>query len=444
MSLCARQSSRLSGTTAVPGDKSISHRALLLAASAVGETAIEGLLEAEDVNATAGALTALGAAIDHRADRTCTVAGLGSGGLRTPDGVLDLGNSGTGARLLMGLVASQPIVATFTGDASLTRRPMGRVIDPLRGFGARISAREGGLLPVTIEGTGEPLPIVYESPVASAQVKSAVLLAGLSAPGETTVIEAVPTRDHTENMLAHFGATVRIDPTDEGGRRITIVGQPELTGRAIAVPGDPSSAAFPVVAATVIADSAVRIRGVGINPLRIGLYQTLIEMGADITFVDEREFADEPVADLVVGAGRLRAIDVPPRRAASMIDEYPILAVAAACARGTTTFRGVGELRVKESDRLAAIARGLDACGVTVSMAADELTIEGCDGPPPGGATVATELDHRIAMAFLVLGLVAREPVTIDDARPIATSFPNFVELMSGLGATLEAARAAA
>jgi 3-phosphoshikimate 1-carboxyvinyltransferase len=438
MTVTARQSTRLTGAITVPGDKSISHRALMLGASAVGRTTIEGLLEGEDVLATASALAAMGIAIDRGGDGVWTVDGRGTGGLCAPATALDLGNSGTGARLLMGLVATQPITVTFTGDESLSARPMSRVITPLTQMGAAFGARDGGRLPVTVTGATEPLPVVYEPPVASAQVKSAILLAGLNAPGETTVVEAAPTRDHSEHLLRHFGAEVVVVEADEGGRRTTLTGQPELTAREIIVPADPSSAAFPTVAALITGESKVAMAGVGTNPLRTGLYQTLVEMGADIVFENERNVAGEPVADLVVRGSRLRGVDVPPRRAPSMIDEYPALAAAAACAHGTTTFHGIAELRVKESDRAAAIATGLSACGVAVDLGDDRLVIEGAGGPPAGDATIETRLDHRIAMAFLVLGLATRAPVAIDDARPIATSYPDFVAQMRGLGARID------
>jgi len=430
----------LAGTAAVPGDKSISHRALMLGALAVGRTEITGLLEGEDVLATAAALRAMGAGIERRNDRRWLVDGVGVGGLAEPDDVLDLGNSGTSARLLLGILATHRLTAFLTGDGSLRRRPMGRVIEPLSRFGAHFLSREGGRLPLAVTGAADPVPIEYRLPVPSAQVKSAVLLAGLNTPGLTSVIEKEPTRDHTERMLGHFGARVAVEATPEGGRRIAIEGQPELTAAPIVVPGDPSSAAFPLVAALIVPGSAVRIENVGLNPSRTGLLLSLREMGADIAFENEREAGGEPVADLRVRAGPLSGTEIPPERAPSMIDEYPILAVAAACARGRTIMRGLAELRVKESDRLAGIAEGLSRCGVKVAVEGDDLIVEGTGAPPPGGALIATRLDHRIAMAFLVLGLAAFDPVRIDDARPIATSFPDFVPLMTRLGASFDAA----
>ncbi|TMJ60203.1 MAG: 3-phosphoshikimate 1-carboxyvinyltransferase [Alphaproteobacteria bacterium] len=431
----ARPAAPLSGAITVPGDKSISHRALMLGALAVGRTEIRGLLEGEDVLATAAALRAMGADITRQADGHWQVDGVGLGGLAEPANVIDLGNSGTAARLLLGILATHPFTAFVSGDASLRSRPMRRVIDPLSRFGAHFLCREGGRLPLAVTGAADPVPQIYRLPVPSAQVKSAVLLAGLNTPGETTVIEPQPTRDHTERMLGHFGARVRIDPDSDGGRRITVEGYPELIAAPITVPGDPSSAAFPLVAALIVPGSDVTIANVGLNPTRAGLIASLREMGADITLQKQRTEGGEPVADLHVRAGSLKGADIPPERAPSMIDEYPILAVAAACAKGRTVMRGLAELRVKESDRLAAIATGLAACGVRVDVQGDDLIVEGSGNFPAGGARVATQLDHRIAMAFLVLGLAANQPVAIDDSRPIATSFPDFVPLMNRLGA---------
>ncbi len=431
----ARPAAPLSGTVGVPGDKSISHRALMLGALAVGRTEIRGLLEGEDVLATAAALRLMGAAIDRREDGHWLVDGVGIGGLVEPDDVIDLGNSGTSARLLLGILATHPFTAFVTGDASLRRRPMRRVIDPLSRFGAQFLAREGGRLPLAVTGAASPVPQIYRLPVPSAQVKSAVLLAGLNTPGETSVIEPQATRDHTERMLGHFGAKVTIEVAPEGGRRITVEGYPELTAAPITVPGDPSSAAFPLVAALVVPGSDITITGVGLNPSRTGLLLSLREMGADIVLENERTEGGEPVADLHVRAGPLKGADIPPERAPSMIDEYPVLAVAAACARGRTAMRGLAELRVKESDRLTGIAEGLQRCGVRVAVEGDDLIVEGAGNLPAGGAQIETRLDHRIAMAFLVLGLSANQPVAIDDARPIATSFPDFVPLMARLGA---------
>jgi 3-phosphoshikimate 1-carboxyvinyltransferase len=426
----------LSGRVAVPGDKSLSHRALIFGAIAVGTTHIRGLLEGEDVLNTARALRRLGAPIERGDDGVWGVHGVGIGGLAEPDSVLDLGNSGTGARLLIGLVATHPFSSFFTGDESLCRRPMARITAPLAEMGAQFVAREGGRLPLAVIGTKAPVPIEYRLPVPSAQVKSAILLAGLSAPGITTVIEPEPTRDHTENLLRHFGARIEI-VEDRTGRRIDLVGQPELVAADLAVPGDPSSAAFPIVAALLVTNSSLSVTNVGLNTLRAGLFQTLIEMGADLTFENRRSEGGEPVADIVVRAGALKGVTVPAERAPSMIDEYPILAVAAAFAKGRTRMRGLKELRVKESDRLTAMAEGLAACGVKVAIEGDDLIVEGDGSPPAGGATIAARLDHRIAMSFLVLGMAARQPTRIDDGATIDTSFPGFVALMNGIGAKI-------
>jgi 3-phosphoshikimate 1-carboxyvinyltransferase len=412
----------------------------MLAALAVGESEIVGLLEGEDVLRTAAAMAALGAEVVREGDGRWRVQGRGLGGLVEPDQVLDLGNSGTGARLLLGVLAGHPMTAVVTGDASLNGRPMGRVAGPLEEMGARIITRDGGRLPATVIGAAEPQPITYQVPVPSAQVKSAILLAGLSAPGQTTVIEPQATRDHSERMLRYFGAEVAVEVLDQG-RRVTLTGQPELTGRSLRVPADPSSAAFVAVAALVLPGSTLRLEGVAINPHRSGLFTTLEEMGAQLTFENRREDCGEPVADLVVEASRLHGVEVPAERAPSMIDEYPILAVAAACAEGRTVMRGLAELRVKESDRLAAMAGGLAACGVAVEEGEDSLVVDGAGGRPRGASNAAlpTHLDHRIAMSFLVLGLAAERPVTIADGTPIETSFPDFVGLMAGLGADLGA-----
>ncbi|MCH8096243.1 MAG: 3-phosphoshikimate 1-carboxyvinyltransferase [Proteobacteria bacterium] len=435
--LMSIRSGVLEGDVRVPGDKSISHRALILGAVAVGETAIDGLLESDDVMCTAAALGALGARIERGDDGVYRVQGVGVGGLAAPGTVLDMGNSGTGARLLIGLVASHPFTCHFTGDASLRSRPMARVATPLRRMGARFVASPEMRLPLAVIGTEMPVPITYRLPVASAQVKSAILLAGLNTPGVTTVIEPAPTRDHSEIMLGHFGAEVGVTETGEGGRVITLAGQPEISGREISVPGDPSSAAFPAVAALLVPGSDVVLRGIGINPLRAGIYETLREMGADIEYRNRRLIGGEPIADIAVSAGALRGVDVPPDRAPAMIDEYPVLAIAAACAEGTTRLNGLGELRVKESDRLSAIAEGLAASGVEVEEGEDSLIIQGAGGPPPGGGRIESQLDHRIAMAFLILGMVADKPVHIDDASVIDSSFPGFAELMNGLGAEI-------
>ena len=439
----ARPSEAIVGRVRVPGDKSMSHRALILGALAVGETLVEGLLEGEDVLRTAAAVQALGAELQREESGIWRLWGRGVGGLAEPEQVLDLGNSGTGARLLMGLLAGHALSATVTGDASLRGRPMARVAEPLRRMGARIQAREGDRLPARVTGTAEPLPIRYALPVPSAQVKSAVLLAGLAGPGRTTVIERAATRDHTENMLRHFGAEITVAPdSDEPeATAISVTGQAELSAAKVTVPADPSSAAFPLVAALLLPGSKLTLEGVCLNPRRIGLIETLQEMGAAISVERRREEGGEPIADLLVEASRLQGIEVPPERAPSMIDEYPILAVAAAAAEGRTVMRGLAELRVKESDRLAAVARGLTACGVTVEEGPDDLAVTGCAGRPAGGnaAPIATALDHRIAMSFLVLGLAAERPVAIDDSRTIETSFPGFAALMRGLGGTLVA-----
>lgn len=434
------QGAPLEGAPRLPGDKSISHRALMLGAVAVGETEVRGLLEGEDVLHTAAALRVLGAEIARDEAGVWRIHGVGVGGLGEPDQVLDMGNSGTAARLLMGLVASHAFVSMFTGDASLRRRPMGRVAEPLERMGAKVVARAGRRLPLAVLGAAEPLPITYRTPVASAQVKSAVLLAGLNAPGITTVIERQPTRDHSERLLRAFGAAVEVSDRDDGARAIMLTGQPELMAQRLSVPADISSAAFPLVAALIVPGSALALKGVGINPLRAGLLATLAEMGAEIGLEGRREEAGEPVADLAVRAAPLTGVRVPAARAPTMIDEYPALAAAAAVARGTSRFDGLGELRVKESDRLSAIAQGLRANGVRVEVEGDSLIVHGCGGAVPGGGLVETQLDHRIAMAFLVLGLAAREPITVDDGTMIDTSFPGFVELMNGLGARITAA----
>lgn len=437
--LTGRKAGALTGAARVPGDKSISHRALMIGAVAVGETTIHGLLEGEDVLNTAKAMAALGATVHRDQEGVWHVQGVGLGALKDPDDVIDMGNSGTGARLLSGLVAGHPITAQFTGDASLRSRPMARVTKPLEGFGARFVAREGGKLPMTVIGTRYPMPVTYKLPVPSAQVKSAILFAGLCAPGVTTVIEPEPTRDHSELMLRHFGAELTVEDQADGSRHIALTGQPELTAREVRVAGDPSSAAFPAVAALIVPGSRVTLRHVGLNPLRDGLYRTLMEMGADIRYENVRDEAGEPVADLVISHGPLKGVDVPANRAPSMIDEYPILAIAAACAEGPTVMRGLAELRVKESDRLTAIAEGLAACGVKAEVDGDTLTVHGNSGRIAGGGHIATRLDHRIAMAFLVLGLAADKAVTVDDGGPIATSFPDFEALMAGLGAKISA-----
>lgn len=433
--LTARRAGPLAGEALLPGDKSVSHRALILGALSVGRTEITGLLEGQDVLDTARAMQAFGARVERLGEGHWTVDGVGVGGFAEPAGVIDCGNSGTGVRLIMGAMATTPITATFTGDASLSSRPMARVTGPLQLFGAEVTAREGGRLPITIRGAEESLPVTYRTPVASAQIKSAVLLAGLNAPGETVVIESVPTRDHTERMLAGFGAQIRTEVTPDG-RTITLTGQPELRAQRVAVPRDPSSAAFPAAAALLVPGSELRIPGVSRNPTRDGFYVTLQDMGAGITWENAREEGGEPVADLILRAGPLKGVTVPPERAASMIDEYPILAALAATAAGVTHMPGIHELRVKESDRIDAMARGLEANGVRVEETPDSLTVHGM-AEVPGGATVATRLDHRIAMSFLILGLVSARPITVDDAGPIATSFPDFLPLMRRLGADI-------
>jgi 3-phosphoshikimate 1-carboxyvinyltransferase len=432
--LTARRSGPLKGRVRVPGDKSISHRALILGALAVGETRITGLLEGEDVLNTATAVGALGARVERLGTGEWRVHGVGVAGFAEPAGALDFGNSGTGCRLMLGAVAGCPIAATFDGDASLRKRPMRRVLEPLERIGARTLTSSDGRLPLTLAGAREPIPIVFEPQVASAQLKSAVLLAGLAAPGETVVIEAEATRDHTEKMLAHFGADVRVEPHGAYGRRIMLTGQPELVPLPIMVPADPSSAAFPLVAAAITPGSDVILGGVMLNPLRIGLIATLTEMGAAIERLATRREGGEEVADLRVRAGALRGVDVPAARAPSMIDEYPVLAVAAAFAEGTTVMRGLKELRVKESDRLAGTAALLRVNGVKVDIEGDDLVVQG-SGRAPGGGLVITHMDHRLAMSALVMGLASAKPVQIDDASFIATSFPGFVELMRGLGA---------
>ncbi len=427
----------MQGRARVPGDKSISHRALILAALTVGETTISGLLEGEDVLHTAEAMRALGARVERTGDHAWRVHGVGVGGFAQPAGLLDFGNSGTGVRLAIGAVAGASVTVTFDGDASLRSRPMQRVLDPLEKMGVRvIHVADGGRLPLTLRGAADPIPIVYETPVASAQLKSAVLLAGLAAPGETTVIETEATRDHTERLLKHFGAKVSSKPYGEHGRRIILQGQPELEPASVLVPADPSSAAFPLVAALIMPGSELIIDAVMTNPLRTGLLTTLREMGASIEALEKRDDGGEEIADLRVRASALKGVDVPAERAPSMIDEYPILAVAAAFAEGPTRMRGLKELRVKESDRLTATADMLRANGVTAEIEGDDLIVQG-KGRPAGGGEVKTHMDHRIAMAALVMGLGADNPVRVDDSGFIATSFPGFVELMRAVGADL-------
>jgi len=428
----------LSGVVEVPGDKSISHRSLIFGAMALGKTEISGLLEGQDVLDTAKAMEAFGASVTNHGDGNWTVHGVGVGGFSEPDGVIDCGNSGTGVRLIMGAMATHDMTATFTGDASLNKRPMARVTDPIALFGAEAYGRKGGRLPMTIVGAKHPVPVRYTVPMPSAQVKSAVMLAGLNAPGETVIIEKEATRDHTERMLVGFGAEVDVEITAEG-RVITLRGYPELKPQTISVPRDPSSAAFPVCAALITEGSDILVPNIGLNPTRAGLYTTLREMGADLVFENERLEGGEPVADLRAKfSPNMKGIEVPPERAASMIDEYPILSVVASFAEGDTIMRGVKELRVKESDRIDAMAKGLRANGMDIDEGEDWWIIHGKGmGNVPGGGLAETFLDHRIAMSFLTLGMGSEKPVHIDDGGPIVTSFPNFEPLMSALGAKL-------
>ncbi|MGB1828360.1 MAG: 3-phosphoshikimate 1-carboxyvinyltransferase [Paracoccaceae bacterium] len=428
----------LSGVVEVPGDKSISHRSLIFGAMALGKTEISGLLEGQDVLDTAKAMEAFGASVTNHGDGNWTVHGVGVGGFSEPDGVIDCGNSGTGVRLIMGAMATHDMTATFTGDASLNKRPMARVTDPIALFGAEAYGRKGGRLPMTIVGAKHPVPVRYTVPMPSAQVKSAVMLAGLNAPGETVIIEKEATRDHTERMLVGFGAEVDVEITAEG-RVITLRGYPELKPQTISVPRDPSSAAFPVCAALITEGSDILVPNIGLNPTRAGLYTTLREMGADLVFENERLEGGEPVADLRAKfSPNMKGIEVPPERAASMIDEYPILSVVASFAEGDTIMRGVKELRVKESDRIDAMAKGLRANGMDIDEGEDWWIIHGKGmGNVPGGGLAETFLDHRIAMSFLILGMGSEKPVHIDDGGPIVTSFPNFEPLMSALGAKL-------
>jgi 3-phosphoshikimate 1-carboxyvinyltransferase len=435
--LTARRAGPLAGRARVPGDKSISHRALILGALAVGETRIVGLLEGDDVLRTAQAMRQVGARAERTGEGAWSVHGVGVAGFAEPQAPLDFGNSGTGCRLIMGAAAGCPITTVFDGDASLRKRPMRRILDPLERMGARTQeAADGGRLPVTLRGARDPMPIEYEAPVPSAQLKSAVLLAGLAAPGATTVIENEATRDHTEKMLKYFGAELRVSAHGAHGRRITLQGQPELEPAPVTVPADPSSAAFPLVGALIVPGSDLVLEGVMTNPLRAGLLATLREMGAAIEIVTQRNEGGEDVADLRVRAGGLKGVDVPPERAPTMIDEYPILAVAAAFAEGETRMRGLKELRVKESDRLAGTAAMLRVNGVEVEIIDDDLIVRG-KGRAPGGGLVETYMDHRIAMSALVMGLGSEQAVGVDDAGFIATSFPGFVQLMRSLGADL-------
>lgn len=430
--LSARRSGPLRGEVQVPGDKSISHRALILGAMAVGETRVSGLLEAEDVLNTAKVMRQFGATVTRDGDGLWHVWGMGVGGWSQPDMDLDFGNSGTGSRLVMGAMATTPITAVFTGDASLRGRPMKRVLEPLEKFGATWEARDGGLMPLTLHGTDRPICIDYDVKVASAQVKSALLLAALNAPGRTRITQASLTRDHTEKMLRAFGADVSVEPL-KAGEAIHLLGEVDLKPCAVEVPRDPSSAAFPLVAALIVPNSEVSIPGVLLNARRIGLIDTLKEMGADIEIQNARESGGEKIGDLLVKHSALTGVDVPPERAPAMIDEYPILAIAAAFAEGRTIMRGLEELRVKESDRLSAIVNGLRENGVRVTESEDGMVVEG--GDVPGGGRVITHMDHRIAMSFLVMGLASEKPVSVDDVSMIATSFPEFENLMRNLGA---------
>jgi 3-phosphoshikimate 1-carboxyvinyltransferase len=434
--LRSRAGSALTGRIRVPGDKSVSHRSLMFGALALGRTTVTGLLEGEDVLNTAGAMRAVGARIEKTPDGTYLIDGVGLGNLMEPDHVIDFGNAGTGVRLTMGIFGTHPIAATFVGDASLSRRPMGRVLDPLRLMGTQVVARVGDRLPLSIRGADVPVPITYRVPMPSAQVKSAVLLAGLNTPGETTVIEPIATRDHTEKMMAGFGADISVTIDDAGARIIRLKGQPELKAQTIDVPGDPSSAAFPIVAALITPGSDITVENVLLNEHRTGLITTLIEMGGDITIENERMAGGERVGDIRVRSSKLKGVSVPASRAPSMIDEYPVLAIAAAFAEGDTYMPGLDELRVKESDRLAAVARGLEANGIPCREGEAELTVTG-GANRIGGGTVATHLDHRIAMSFLVLGMASDTAVTVDDGAVIATSFPTFTSLFTGLGADI-------
>jgi 3-phosphoshikimate 1-carboxyvinyltransferase len=436
--MIARPAGPLAGVAQAPPDKSISHRALILGSMAAGVTDIEGLLEGDDVMRTAAAMRAFGARVERLAEGRWRVTG--RGGFEAPAAAIDCGNAGTAVRLIMGAAAGFPLTARFTGDASLRRRPMGRVLEPLAAMGARCDFAEGARLPVTVRG-GDLHGIAYRPPEPSAQVKSAILLAALNASGETSVVEAAPTRDHTERMLAAFGVRLDIQETGEG-RAVRMQGGQALTAAKVSVPGDPSSAAFPIVAALIVPGSEVTVAGVLLNPLRAGLIETLLEMGADLSIANERNAGGERVGDVTARHSRLAGVTVPPHRAPSMIDEYPILAVAAAFAGGPTVMRGIGELRLKESDRIAAMAAGLAACGAEAEEEPEGLIVagRGAGAGPAGGASVRTHGDHRIAMAFLILGLAAREPVVVDESAMIATSFPAFASLMASLGADIRPA----
>lgn len=435
--LLSYKASGLSGTVEVPGDKSISHRALMLSSQALGTANITGLLEGEDVINTANALRQMGVTITRHSSSNWSVTGVGVGGLTEPDNILDMGNSGTSTRLMMGLVAPYDFCSFFTGDDSLRSRPMRRITKPLAAMGISCVSKADDKLPLAVQGSSNAVNIEYKLPVASAQVKSAVILAGLGMTGKTSVIEPVHSRDHTERMLKYLGADIEVEDYAEGGKKITVTGFPELTAKDIIVPGDPSSAAFLVVAALVTENSELTIKNIGMNSARIGLYATLKEMGADIEFINEREEAGEPVADLKVKSSTLKAITVPEKRAASMIDEYPILCVAASCAEGTTKMLGLAELRVKESDRLSAMENGLQACGVSVNAGQDFLEVTGSKNIA-GGCLITTDLDHRIAMSFAIMGMITENPITIDDGSVMNTSFPKFIELINEIGGNLQ------
>ena len=434
--LISRRCDALKGEMLLPGDKSISHRAVMLGGIAAGETVVHGLLEGEDVLHTVATLRALGAQISKDNGNIWYIRGVGAAGLQKPKQTLYMGNSGTSARLLMGLLSTQAFTVEFDGDASLQKRPMERVTIPLTQMGAQFKS-ENGRLPMQVIGAENPKAITYLLPVASAQVKSAVLLAGLNANGVTTVVEKIPTRDHTENMLRAFGVNIKIGKQPNGGQSILVYGKARLKGQIVHVPADPSSAAFPIVAALLRPNSRVTLKNIGLNSRRIGLIETLLEMGARIEIKDRREQGGEPVGDLIVESSALKGVNVPADRAPSMIDEYPILAMAAACADGTTRMRGLSELRVKESDRLTLIAEGLKACGAKVEVEGDDLIVHGSGEPPKGGGTIKTAMDHRIAMSFLVLGCATAETIRIDDGSFIATSFPEFIKAMNGLGARI-------
>ena len=438
-SVASHRVETFTGKLTVPGDKSISHRALISGASAVGETKILGLLDSGDIKATANALRFLGADIAKNNDGSWSVVGRGVGGLSESPSILDMGNSGTGARLLMGLVAAHPFNTMFSGDVSLSTRPMDRVMGPLRRMGADFTARNNERLPLVVHGSDMLRPVKETLLVASAQVKSAILLAGLNTRGNTTVVELSPTRDHTENILMAFGAKISIEASQQE-KAITLTGQPEFLARKITIPGDTSSAAFPLVAALIIPGARVKIENIGLNPMRTGFLDTLIEMGAQIKIDNKRTVTGEPIGDVSAKFGPLHGVRVPRERAPSMIDEYPIVAVAAACADGETIFEGVSELRLKESDRVAAIAAGLTASRVEVRETEDSLVIIGTGNPPMGGVQIAANLDHRIAMAFLVLGMITAKSIVVDDVSCIDTSFPGFMELMNELGGDLKTA----